>query len=164
MHHLLLGGRKQVNSCAAETFTSNFFNADTECDYYTERKIAERASNEMNNIIKEQLALRKGGASQANSPATEIINTKICRVRNACSTKVLGLKVSTREDYLTRIINMLQENVAKANIKQPDEVFELSYADYEAMAIELEYGYFQKTNCFTNYRHGCVSLVNKPRL
>lgn len=92
--------------------------------------------------------------------------TQITRVHQAqaTTTKVSGLKISMRENYLTALIEAL-----KANVKESEEDKPRSYLvqkDFEAVAADIEYECFSKQKVVNMYRHAVAkevsSILNNP--
>lgn len=86
--------------------------------------------------------------------------TQITRVHQAqaTTTKVSGLKISMRENYLTALIEAL-----KANVKESEEDKPRSYLvqkDFEAVAADIEYECFSKQKVVNMYRHAVAKEVS----
>lgn len=87
--------------------------------------------------------------------------TQMTRVRQAqaTTTKVSGLKISVREDYLTAITDALRLNVRQCENDSTRSV--LHQRDYESIAKDIEYECFSKVKVANLYRHSIAKEVSE---
>lgn len=97
--------------------------------------------------------MRKAQASEAmeNMPTTQISRV---RCAQATATKVSGLKIKSREDYLDSLIKRLQDNIDKcAKMNPPQEPPQkLIFKDLEDIAKDLEYKLVEASRSVSVYR------------
>lgn len=74
---------------------------------------------------------------------------------SASSSKVKGLTLATREQYLSKILDTLYANYTECVSNQT-----LDKKDIEDCSIELEYEVFGSTTTMTMYRNGLAKLVS----
>ena len=81
------------------------------------------------------------------------------RIRNAqaTTTKVAGLKISVRENYLTALVDALKANVQNNDEDKPRSA--LVHRDYEEVAADIEYECFSNQKVVNMYRHAVAKEV-----
>lgn len=145
-----LGGRAAVKRAAGSD------DDDSSGDSHTQ--LAKKAKKETEDFIRKQFQLRK--CLSAAKELEQESGTQITRVHQAqaTTTKVSGLKISMRENYLTALIEAL-----KANVKESEEDKPRSYLvqkDFEAVAADIEYECFSKQKVVNMYRHAVAKEVS----
>jgi hypothetical protein len=80
------------------------------------------------------------------------------RVTAAASTssKVKGLTLATREQYLSKIIEVLHDNY-KGCVEEEDQTMDKK--DVQDCAVEMEYSVFTTNTTMTMYRNGVAKMV-----
>lgn len=128
-------------------------NAYNDCSKREKRNYALEAKLSMESLIKEQFELRHSASctSHAEPP------TEKCRVRNADSNKIPGVKRSLRENYFKYLADSLEDNVKDGNVDTT--VYPISRDDIENIAIDIEYSHFEKSRSNTVYRHHVANEV-----
>ncbi|KYB27113.1 ATP-dependent DNA helicase Q5 [Tribolium castaneum] len=138
------GGRKGM-----EDFYANETGSDS-----GEREI--KARNESNQLIQKQFALRRS-AQDVSQKTVEKLFAKHSRVRAPASTssKVKGLTLATREQYLSKMVEVLHDNYTKC---AEEQIFDRK--DVEDCAIDVEYGVFSANTNMTMYRSSIARIIS----
>lgn len=132
-------------------------------------KLAKKAKKETEDFIRKQFQLRK--CLDAARELEQEAGTEITRVHQAqaTTTKVAGLKISMRENYLTALVEALKNNVKESEEDKPKSY--LVQKDFEAIAADIEYECFSKQKVANMYRHALAKelstikqLTSKKRL
>ncbi|XP_005178786.2 ATP-dependent DNA helicase Q5 [Musca domestica] len=132
-------------------------------------KLAKKAKKETEDFIRKQFQLRK--CLDAARELEQEAGTEITRVHQAqaTTTKVAGLKISMRENYLTALVEALKNNVKESEEDKPKSY--LVQKDFEAIAADIEYECFSKQKVANMYRHAVAKelstikqLTSKKRL
>lgn len=119
--------------------------------------MAKKAKRETEDFIRKQFQLRKClDAAKELEQETETHMTRIHQAQ-ATTTKVAGLKISVRENYLTALADALKGNVQNCEEDRPRSA--LVQRDYEAVAADLEYECFSKQKVVNMYRHAVAKEV-----
>ncbi|XP_073843393.1 recQ5 helicase [Musca autumnalis] len=132
-------------------------------------QLAKKAKKETEDFIRKQFQLRK--CLDAARELEQEAGTEITRVHQAqaTTTKVAGLKISMRENYLTALVEALKNNVKESEEDKPKSY--LVQKDFEAVAADIEYECFSKQKVANMYRHSVAKelstikqLTSKKRL
>ncbi|XP_044260563.1 ATP-dependent DNA helicase Q5 [Tribolium madens] len=129
-------------------------------DYRNESSDSEdrdvKARKESNLLIQKQFALRRS-AQEVSQKTIEKLFSKHTRVRAAASTssKVKGLTLAIREQYLSKIVEVLFDNYKKCANEQ---VFDRK--DVEDCAVDIEYSVFSANTTMTMYRSSVAKLIS----
>lgn len=141
------GGRK------GSKFEEDEVSHEGEGDSFDREKAAKKASEK---LITEQFSLRRNPQEMSHKTIDEILS-KHARVIAAASTstKVKGLTLATREQYLNKIAEVLYDNYVAAT-KEPvwDRL------DMEECGKEMEYKVFSGCTTFMLYRNGLAKQVS----
>ncbi|XP_065359615.1 ATP-dependent DNA helicase Q5 [Calliphora vicina] len=162
------GGRAGIKRAAAE-YTNNDDNSDDESGEVSHDQLAKKAKRETADFIRKQFQLRKClDAAKELEQESETHMTRIHQAQ-ATTTKVAGLKISMRENYLTALADALKTNVQNSEEDRPRSA--LVQRDYEAVAADIEYECFSKQKVANMYRHAVAKelsiikqLTSKQRL
>ncbi|XP_050302444.1 ATP-dependent DNA helicase Q5-like [Anthonomus grandis grandis] len=116
----------------------------------------QQAKQETSDFIKKQFALRKN-PQEVSHETIEKLFSKHARVKAAASTssKVKGLTLGTREQYLSKIVDTLYANYTECATNQT-----LDKKDVEDCSVDLEYDIFTATTTMTMYRNGFARLIS----
>lgn len=120
--------------------------------------MAKKAKRETEDFIRKQFQLRK--CLNAAKDLEEETGTQMARIRyaQATTTKVAGLKISVRENYLTALVDALKANVQNSEEDKPRSA--LVHRDYEEVAAGIEYECFSNQKVVNMYRHAVAKEVN----
>lgn len=117
-----------------------------------------RVKSETTSLIMKELAARRGSVSKQMK--SDSIPSKYSKVKAASSTetKVNGLTVTIRENYLSLLTEILVKSVVDCkDVDKP--IHELKKSDYEDCAVEMEYEIFSLNKVVSLYRRGIAKLV-----
>ena len=119
------------------------------------RSREKKAKSDLENVIKKQFGLRKGGARGEDEVGAKM-NVIFSRVRAAEFTtgKIAGLEVKTREDYLGLIENSIMKNYELMGDGS------LGTKDFLDAAVEAEYEVFTNNKVVTMYRKKVATLIH----
>lgn len=119
--------------------------------------MAKKAKRETEDFIRKQFQLRK--CLNAAKDLEQETGTQMTRIRNAqaTTTKVAGLKISVRENYLTALVDALKANVQNNDEDKPRSA--LVHRDYEEVAADIEYECFSNQKVVNMYRHAVAKEV-----
>ncbi|XP_061391341.1 ATP-dependent DNA helicase Q5-like [Musca vetustissima] len=160
------GGRAAVKR-AAEDYEDD--DDDEGSGGVSHAQLAKKAKKETEDFIRKQFQLRK--CLDAARELEQEAGTEITRVHQAqaTTTKVAGLKISMRENYLTALVEALKNNVKESEEDKPKSY--LVQKDFEAIAADIEYECFSKQKVANMYRHAVAKelsaikqLTSKKRL
>ncbi|CAH1132756.1 unnamed protein product [Ceutorhynchus assimilis] len=148
-------GRKGINDETNERKTGGYSSDEDGAHAAFERE--QKAKKEATTFIQKQLALRRKNGQEASQETVEKLFSKHARVQAASSTssKVKGLTLATREQYLSKILDTLYANYTEC---EPDQ--SLDKKDIEDCSIDLEYEIFGSTTTMTMYRNGFAKLIS----
>lgn len=155
---LPIGGRAGAKRDAAD-YNENCTDDDFSGDDTARNQLAKKAKRETEDFIRKQFQLRKclsAAKELENEPCTAM--TRVHQAQ-ATNTKVAGLKISIRENYLTALTDALKQNVQNSNEDKPKN--DLAQRDYQAVAADLEYECFSKQKIASMYRHSMAKQVSK---
>lgn len=144
------GGRAALNAPADQ---------DGSGDEYGESSSSAKAKEATALLIQRQFALRKvAAAKEAEMHPT----AQLTRVRAAMSTavKVSGLTNTIRESYLKMMADLMKTNYETCGHDDPTE-HRLIYADFEDIAVDIEYECFSRNKVLSLYRRSCAVEGNK---
>ncbi|XP_077296095.1 recQ5 helicase isoform X2 [Arctopsyche grandis] len=142
------GGR---NGIAKESYNDSEEGDDTER--------SSRVKSETTSLIMKELAARRGSVSKQIK--SESVPSKYSKVKAASSTetKVNGLTVTIRENYLSLLTEILVKSVVDCkDVDKP--MHELKKPDYEDCAVEMEYEIFTLNKVVSLYRRGIAKLMS----
>uniref|UniRef100_A0A1A9URV8 ATP-dependent DNA helicase Q5 n=1 Tax=Glossina austeni TaxID=7395 RepID=A0A1A9URV8_GLOAU len=151
------GGRAGAKRDAAD-YNDNCTDDDFSGDDTARNQLAKKAKRETEDFIRKQFQLRKclsAAKELENEPCTAM--TRVHQAQ-ATNTKVAGLKISIRENYLTALTDALKQNVQNSNEDKPKN--DLSQRDYQAVAADLEYECFSKQKIASMYRHSMAKQLS----
>ncbi|XP_017775468.1 PREDICTED: ATP-dependent DNA helicase Q5 isoform X1 [Nicrophorus vespilloides] len=139
------GGRKGQND--------ELENYGNECESDGERE--SKAKKQTDEFIKKQFAIRKNPKEASHNTMDKLLQ-KNARVLSAASTgsKVKGLSLVNREQYLTKITDTLYDNYIQC---ATNPLFDRK--DVEDCSANLEYGVFSTTTNITMYRSALAKLI-----
>ncbi|XP_045494589.1 ATP-dependent DNA helicase Q5-like [Colias croceus] len=123
-----------------------------------------RVAEETRSLIMKEFAQRKKSIEKDRKPHDETESAKHskCKAADSTSTKVNGLIVATRENYLSLLNNALSENLtALKGVDEPTRT--LSKNDVEQCAIELEYEAFSNSTVISLYRRALTKLISNVK-
>jgi len=147
----MYGGGRRGQKRMAEEYSA------AEADDDTEGR-ENRAKAELRSVIGKQFKLRKGGAKEEEKKGDEERAVLFAKVKAAefTSTKIAGLEVKTREDYMSLTESNLGENyrITKALSERSFEVQDILDA-----AIQAEYTVFTSNKVVTMYRKRMASVI-----
>jgi ATP-dependent DNA helicase Q5 len=125
-------------------------------DYDSEAREA-KAKKETNDLIQKQFALRRSSQEVSQKTIEKLFSGR-SRVTAAASTssKVKGLTLATREQYLSKIIEVLHDNY-KGCVEEEDQTMDKK--DVQDCAVEMEYSVFTTNTTMTMYRNGVAKMV-----
>ncbi|KAK5638551.1 hypothetical protein RI129_012846 [Pyrocoelia pectoralis] len=145
------GGRKGMADdykayCDGESSNSS-------CNSFEMEQKAKKHSTE---IIKKQFALRKN-SQEVSQDAINKLFSKRARViaASATSNKVNGLTLPTREQYLSKLFEVLTDNYRECCMNP-----EFDEKDLEECAVDLEYSCFTSSTTLTIYRNNCAKMIS----
>ncbi|KAH1011652.1 hypothetical protein HUJ04_000975 [Dendroctonus ponderosae] len=147
-------GRKGIND---ETRARSGQDSDSDGDgAYSAMQREQLAKKASNDFIQKQLALRRN-PQEVSHQTIEKLFSKHARVQAAASSssKVKGLTLGIREQYLSKILDTLYANYTECVADQS-----LDKKDIEDCSIELEYEVFSSTTTMTIYRNGLAKLIS----
>ncbi|XP_057656384.1 ATP-dependent DNA helicase Q5 isoform X2 [Diorhabda carinulata] len=123
-------------------------------DYSFERE--QQAKKAANDFIKKQFALRKNSQEVSQETVDKLFSAH-SRVKAASSTtnKVKGLTLVTREQYVSKLLDVLYENYTKC---QEDPT--LDKKDVEDCSIDIEYESFTSNTNMTMYRNSLAKKIS----
>ncbi|KAF5287641.1 hypothetical protein FQA39_LY15844 [Lamprigera yunnana] len=112
-------------------------------------ELEQKAKKESSELIRKQFALRKNPQEISNETINKLFS-KHSRVHSAWSTtnKVSGLTIVIREQYLTKLIEVLTENYRQCCVNP-----EFDEKDLQECAADLEYSSFTTTTTLMIYRN-----------
>lgn len=150
----LLGGRAGSKRVAEEYSRDD---SDNESSEVSHAQLAKKAKRETEDLIRKQFQLRK--CLDAAKELEQEASTQMTRIHQAqaTTTKVSGLKISMRENYLTALADALKANVQNSEEDKPRSA--LVQRDYEAVAADIEYECFSKSKVVNIYRHAVAKEV-----
>ncbi|XP_075160512.1 recQ5 helicase [Haematobia irritans] len=121
-------------------------------------QLAKKAKKETEDFIRKQFQLRK--CLDAAKELEQETATQITRIHQAqaTTTKVAGLKISMRENYLTALVEALKSNVKASEEDKPRSY--LVQKDFEAIAADIEYECFSKQKVANMYRHSVAKELS----
>ncbi|XP_060533131.1 ATP-dependent DNA helicase Q5-like [Cylas formicarius] len=113
---------------------------------------------EVTTLIQKQFALRRNPQEMSQNTIDELLS-KHARVKAASSssTKVKGLTLATREQYLSKIVDILYLNYMECEQRDSQA---LDKKDVEDCSVDLEYQVFSSTTSMTMYRNGIAKLIS----
>ncbi|CAG9821395.1 unnamed protein product [Phaedon cochleariae] len=119
---------------------------------FEREKEAKKAAND---FIHKQFALRRN-QQEVSQETVEKLFSKHCRVKAASSTstKIKGLTLPTREQYLTRLVDVLSVNYTECQ-EEPT----LDKQDVEDCAVDVEYEIFTVNTNMTMYRSAMAKMI-----
>ncbi|KAB0791297.1 hypothetical protein PPYR_03097 [Photinus pyralis] len=119
-------------------------------------EMEQKAKKQSTDLIKKQFALRKNSQDVSNDTINQLFS-KRARViaASATSNKVNGLTLPTREQYLSKLVEVIAENYAEC-CKNP----EFDEKDLTECAADLEYSCFTATTTVTVYRSHCAKIIS----
>ncbi|XP_038214428.1 ATP-dependent DNA helicase Q5 [Zerene cesonia] len=123
-----------------------------------------RVAEETRSLILKEFAQRKKSIEKdrRNNDETESAKHSKCKAADSTSTKVNGLTVATRENYLSLLKNALNENLsALKGVDEPTRT--LSKNDVEQCAVELEYDAFSNSTVISLYRRALTKLISNVK-
>ncbi|KAF5276119.1 hypothetical protein FQR65_LT16475 [Abscondita terminalis] len=140
------GGREGINE-----ETQRRLEEDSNNQHERDEKIGKQSTA----LIRKQFALRKNPQEMSQDTINKLFS-KRSQVLAAASTsnKVNGLTIVTREQYLSKIIEVLTDNY-----KQCCEDQTFTEKDLKDCAADLEYSCFSSTTTLTMYRSVNAKLV-----
>ncbi|XP_066149056.1 ATP-dependent DNA helicase Q5-like isoform X2 [Euwallacea fornicatus] len=147
-------GRKGVSDATRERRGECDSDSDSGGPRTFERE--QQAKKEATTFIQKQLALRRN--PQEVSVATiDKLFSKHARVQAAAasSSKVKGLTLAIREQYLSKILDTLYANYTECTANQT-----MDKKDIEDCSISLEYEIFGSTTTMMMYRNGLAKLIS----
>lgn len=114
------------------------------------------AKKETASFIEKQFELRRN-PHEVSHETLDKLASKYALVKSAAATsrKIKGLTVLTREQYMTKIFDVLHTNYIKC---APTQVFDKK--DVEDCCIDLEYEIFTSTSNMMMYRNGLAKLIS----
>lgn len=120
-----------------------------------------RAKQQTESLIQREFALRKVAAAKE---ADMLPSARLAKVRAASSTavKVSGLTVTTRNEYLGLMADLLKENYLKGGAAAVAGK-ELVYVDFEDVAANVEYECFTRNKVMSLYRRSCALETNRMK-
>ncbi|RZC41598.1 ATP-dependent DNA helicase Q5 [Asbolus verrucosus] len=118
----------------------------------------QQAKKESNALIQKQFALRRG-AQEVSQKTIEKLFSERSRVSAAASTssKVKGLTLATREQYLSKIAELLWDNY-KNCVDEEDQVMDKK--DVEDCGVDMEYSVFTVNTTMTMYRNSIAKMIS----
>ncbi|KAJ8976755.1 hypothetical protein NQ317_019418 [Molorchus minor] len=149
----LYGGGRQG---AFEEYNDYRNGNDSDDDDYGAFEREQDVKKAANDLIQKQFSLRKN-TQEVSQKTIEKLFSKHSRVQAATSTstKIKGLTLATREQYLTRISDVLYANYSEC---QEDQT--MDKRDVEDCAIEVEYSIFTSNTTMTMYRNTIAKLIS----
>lgn len=153
---MFVGGRAGSKR-AAQEYGSDDGNSDDESQNVSHTQLAKKAKRETEDFIRKQFQLRKN--LNAAKDLEQETGTQMTRIRQAqaTTTKVAGLKISMRENYLTTLVEALKANVQNSEDDKPQSA--LVHRDYESVAADIEYKCFSNQKVVNMYRHAVAKEV-----
>lgn len=133
----------------------NDYSNEGESSNYDREKAAKRETTE---LIKKQFELRRN-SQEVSQETIDKLYAKNARVKAAASTttKVKGLTLANREQYLNKLRDLLYENYTTAREEEEECYFDKK--DMEDCAIDLEYEVFTSNTTIMMYRNCIARLV-----
>ncbi|KAK9892540.1 hypothetical protein WA026_020523 [Henosepilachna vigintioctopunctata] len=118
-----------------------------------------KAKKETAEFIKKQFELRKN-PKEISAATIEKLFSNQARVKAPASTtsKVKGLSLATREQYLNRICDVL-----KANLNVCIDKDCVTVKEVEKCSIDIEYSVFTTTTTIMMYRNNLAKLISKVK-
>ncbi|XP_044763142.1 ATP-dependent DNA helicase Q5 [Coccinella septempunctata] len=145
------GGRKGIND------DYNDYLKDDDDEDGSREQLDKQAKKETADFIRKQFELRKN-PKEISAATIEKLFSNQARVKAAASTssKVKGLTLATREQYLTKVTEGIKSNF---NACMEDDI--LSQKDLEKCAVDVEYSVFSRTTTLMMYRSNLAKLIAK---
>lgn len=144
------GGRKGAHDAEFARHADEDDGGNT--SYGDQRASEARARIAAQELIKRQFEIRKRNLDATKHLENSLTRSSGNRVRSAqfTASKISGLDVKRRENFLDKFVQKLKENVAQATTPPASE---LRLSDYEDIAVNIEYAIFTK--------HRAISLYNR---
>ncbi|CAH1981247.1 unnamed protein product [Acanthoscelides obtectus] len=129
---------------------------DDEDNGFEREQAARKASNE---FIRKQFELRKNQKEVSHKTIDSLI-AQHARVRAAASSssKVKGLLLATREQYVTKLTEVLHENYTKC---QEEQTFDRQ--DIEDCAVDIEYEIFSANTTHIMYKSSVARMISNVK-
>ncbi|KAG5899565.1 hypothetical protein JTB14_022896 [Gonioctena quinquepunctata] len=148
----LYGYGKQGITQDQEGYKNDGSDSDDDYGSFQREQEAKKAAND---FISKQFALRKSH-QEVSQDTVDKLFSKHARVKAAASTssKVKGLTLATREQYLTRLVDVFYVNYSECQ-EEPT----LDRKDIEDCSIDAEYEIFTINTNMTMYRNSIAKLI-----
>ncbi|XP_076256872.1 ATP-dependent DNA helicase Q5-like isoform X2 [Rhynchophorus ferrugineus] len=148
------GGRKGISDEANARRGEHSCDDDDDSQSAFQRE--QQAKKEASVFIKKQFELRRNPQEVSHETLDKLFS-KHARVKAGASSssKVKGLTLATREQYLSKIADTLYINYSQCQSNQV-----LDKIDMEDCGIDLEYEIFSSTTSLTMYRNGFAKLIS----
>nr|CAI5823614.1 unnamed protein product [Callosobruchus analis] len=123
---------------------------------FEREQAARKASNE---FIRKQFELRKN-PKEVSHKTIDSLFAQHARVKAAASSssKVKGLTLSTREQYVTKLTEVLQDNYSKC---QEEKAFDRQ--DIEDCAVDIEYEIFSANTTHIMYKSSVARMISSVK-
>ncbi|CAG9857688.1 unnamed protein product [Phyllotreta striolata] len=123
------------------------------------KALEEKAKKATSDFIKKQFSLRRNQQEMSQNTIDKLIS-KHARVKAAASSssKVKGLTLATREQYVTKLLEVLHENYVKCQ-EEPT----LDRQDVEDCSIDMEYEIFSANTTITMYRSALAKTISNVK-
>ncbi|XP_023019664.2 recQ5 helicase [Leptinotarsa decemlineata] len=148
-------GRKGISD-EQEGYKNGNDGSDDEFGSFEREQAAKKATND---FIQKQFALRRN-QQEVSRETIDKLFSKHARVKAAASTssKVKGLTLATREQYLTKLVDVFYENYSKC---QEDPT--LDRQDVEDCSVDAEYEVFSANTNMTMYRNSIARMISNVK-
>ncbi|CAH0548926.1 unnamed protein product [Brassicogethes aeneus] len=149
------GGREGIKNDAKGYFDDDNSNSGEWGEFQRE----ETAKKEAADLIKKQFALRRN-PQEVSQTTIEKLYAKNSRIKAAASTstKIKGLTVVFREQYVNKILEVLYANYQECE-KEP--IFQKKHI--EDCSVDLEYSIFTTNTTMTMYRQNVAKLISSVK-
>lgn len=144
--------------CGIKKNDKEYGNGNDDDDDDDGKRNAREEAADRQELIKKQFAIRRAAAKELEmEPSAQISRVNFPQ---STSVKVIGLKISTRDCYLTLIANALKDNVLKCQENDPLDN-ELKFRDFEDIGREIEYESFTKNTVKSLYQRSVAKQITE---
>lgn len=126
------------------------------------RDVYSEKDTELLDTIKQQFKLRKGNQNEVAGNEI-VIKNSIVNAADCTSTKVRGLSVAVREEYVKFFKSLLEKNLTVSKCKDGTSLPKLKSTDVQNIAANLEYSVFSASKVVALYRRKVANLFTDIR-
>ncbi|XP_018318935.1 uncharacterized protein LOC108732553 isoform X2 [Agrilus planipennis] len=124
-------------------------------DFFGSFEREKAAKKECNDLIRKQFELRKNPREVSHDTIDKLFNAnKRVIAASSTSSKVSGLNLGIREQYVTKIKDVLWANYSECC---DDKKYDIK--DIESCAVDIEYSVFSSNTTVTMYRNSLAKIV-----